>query len=103
MSMMSFYRIIINLFFIIHITINRCVKIYWINRELIRYRIFWWNKLTLGTLVLNARFGAWSERTVMISLGDLVIPFRRLHRDLFFPPPFFYPYQPSYQKRDKNM
>jgi hypothetical protein len=38
----------------------------------------WWNKLTGRTLVLNARFGAWSEKTVVISLGGIAIPFKRL-------------------------
>lgn len=60
------------------------IKIQKINKKQIGNQIFWWNKLTRRTLVLSARFGAWSEKTVIISLGGLAIPFKRSHKESVF-------------------
>lgn len=58
-------------------------------KEQLKNQIFWWNKLADSTLVHNARFGAWSEKTVIISLGSLAILFKRLRKVCFFLHPFF--------------
>lgn len=44
-----------------------------------------WNKLTVCTLVFTTRFGAWSERTMIISLGGLPSRSGDYPNNLLFP------------------
>jgi hypothetical protein len=60
-----------------------------ISRKQSKHQISGWNKLAGRTLVLNARFGAWPEKTVIISLGGIAIPFKRLPKMRFFLHPLF--------------
>ena len=54
------------------------------------FNYFWWNQLTGRTLVLNARFGAWSKKAVIISLGGLPSRSGDYFKISFFLHHFFY-------------
>jgi hypothetical protein len=73
-----------------------------------KLNVFWWNQLTVRTLVLNARFGAWSERNVIISVrglpsrsGDYLIFCSFLHH--FFNFKAFYKFQRGKDPPRENM